>query len=327
MDPENRQSARDHSNVGVPRRAWQFTGLANERDRPALAKPHALVITDVLSAFGWRESRADPRSTRDTDANVLQPALLANGTLGARIIRLDDTSAFTELALRDQPVEQLVRELFLRILSRPPSETELARFRGALEPGYDAAAHRSARPGTSPRRHESRLVGQPSQRRRDERRPRDREGSEAPAIRPRSACKATGASAWKTCSGRSFFRRNSSHLAMSQSPLSRRDFLTRASLAAGALERRARRRSAPNRNRRSARRSTASSSGSAAACRRATPSTASRPAAIRPRRRPALLRLHRHRDPRRAVLRAPAARGEDVRSLRPDSHGQSQRDR
>jgi hypothetical protein len=138
MDPENRQSAKDHSNIGTPRRAWQFTGLANERDRPALAKPHALVITDVLSAFGWRESRADPRSTRDLDANVLQPALLANGTLGARIIRLDDTSAFTELALRDQPVEQLVRELFLRILSRPPSEPELAKFRGALETGYAA---------------------------------------------------------------------------------------------------------------------------------------------------------------------------------------------
>lgn len=144
MDPENRQAARDHSNIGVPRRAWQFTGLANERDRPALAKPRALVITDVLSAFGWRESRADPRSTRDLDANVLQPALLANGTLGARIVRLDDTSAFTELALKEQPVEQLVRELFLRILSRPPAEAELARFRETLEPGY--AARRTGAP-------------------------------------------------------------------------------------------------------------------------------------------------------------------------------------
>jgi hypothetical protein len=153
MDPENRQSAKDHSNIGVPRRAWQFTGLANERDRPALAKPHALVVTDVLSAFGWRESRSDPRSTRDLEANVLQPALLANGTLGARIIRLDDTSAFTELALRDQPVEQLVRELFLRTLSRPPSESELVRFRGALEPGYDArrtgAPAQEHRPGVT----------------------------------------------------------------------------------------------------------------------------------------------------------------------------------
>jgi len=137
MDPEDRQAAKDHSNLGVPQRAWQFTGLANERDRPALAKPRAQVVADVLTTFGWRESRAEPRSVRDHEANVLQPALLANGTMGGRITRLDDSSAFTELALQDQPLDELIRELFREILSREPAAPELARFRAALEPGYD----------------------------------------------------------------------------------------------------------------------------------------------------------------------------------------------
>ncbi|HEX5175577.1 MAG TPA: DUF1553 domain-containing protein, partial [Chthoniobacteraceae bacterium] len=87
MDPEGRQVANDQGNFGRPERAWQFAALSNERDRPALAKPRAQIIADVLTAFGWRESRAEPRSMRDHDPNVLQPALLANGALGARIAR------------------------------------------------------------------------------------------------------------------------------------------------------------------------------------------------------------------------------------------------
>ena len=138
MDPEDRQAAKDHSNLGVPQRAWQFTGLANERDRPALAKPRAQVVADVLATFGWRESRAEPRSVRDQDANVLQPALLANGTMGSRITRLDDSSALTELALQEQPVEALVGELFRRILSREPTATERGKFLALLQPGYDS---------------------------------------------------------------------------------------------------------------------------------------------------------------------------------------------
>ena len=136
QDPEDRQAAKDQGNLGVPRRAWEFAGLGNERDRPALAKPHAQVVTDLLAAFGWRESRAEPRSTRDQDANVLQPALLANGTGGARITRLSDDSAFTALALREQPLADLIAQLFLRVLSRPPTAEESALFQKILEPGY-----------------------------------------------------------------------------------------------------------------------------------------------------------------------------------------------
>jgi hypothetical protein len=136
FDPEARQNSRDQGNMGRPRRAWEFAALSNERDRPALAKPRAQVFADVLAAFGWRESRPEPRSTRDHDANVLQPALLANGTFGALVTRAHDESAFTALALREQPVGDLVRGLFLRVMSREPSAAELARFTKILEPGY-----------------------------------------------------------------------------------------------------------------------------------------------------------------------------------------------
>ncbi len=149
FDPEARQNSRDQSNLGRPRRAWEFTSLSNERDRPALAKPKAQIFTDVLTAFGWRETRPDPRSARDHDANVLQPALLANGTFGALITRAHDESAFTALALQRQSPEDLVRGLFLRILSREPSAEEIGRFTQMLGPGFGSrltGASRAPRP-------------------------------------------------------------------------------------------------------------------------------------------------------------------------------------
>ena len=137
FDPEGRQDASAHTNLGSPKRAWEFASLSNERDRPALAKPRAQVYTDFLIAYGWRESRPDPRSTRDHDANVAQSALLANGTLSKQLTTAHDGSAFTTLALKDQPAEALVRDLFLRILSREPTPDELSKLTAALSPGYE----------------------------------------------------------------------------------------------------------------------------------------------------------------------------------------------
>ena len=136
FDPEARQSPKDHNNLGTPRRSWEFTSLSNERDRPALAKPRAQVIADVLTAFGWRESRPEPRSTRDHDANVLQPATIANSTIANRLTRLSDEHAFTALAMEEQPVAQLVERMFLRLLSRPPTPTESAKFSTILAPDF-----------------------------------------------------------------------------------------------------------------------------------------------------------------------------------------------
>lgn len=137
MDPEGRQSANDHGNLGIPQRAWQFAALSNERDRPALAKPRAQIVTDVLATFGWRESRAEPKSTRDHDANVLQPALLANGLFGTRVVRLCDESAFTAVALEPISVSELIHRAFARTLSRTPTSAELRTFTDLLAPGYE----------------------------------------------------------------------------------------------------------------------------------------------------------------------------------------------
>ena len=137
FDLDGRRPVKDFLNAGKPQRAWEFVGLSNERDRPALAKPAAQTITDVLLNFGWRDSRAEPRSTREEAPNVLQPASIANGILGARITRLSDDSAFTAMALHDQPLDQLITQLFQRVLSRAPSEKERAAFAADLSPGYD----------------------------------------------------------------------------------------------------------------------------------------------------------------------------------------------
>ncbi len=145
FDPECRQSPSSMNNLGAPRHAWEFTSLSNERDRPALAKPRAQVIADVLTAFGWRESRPEPRSTRDHDANVLQPATLANSTIANRLMRLSDEHAFTALALEEQPAAQLVERMFLRILSRPPTPAESEKFTAILSSDYA-----KRRTGTAP---------------------------------------------------------------------------------------------------------------------------------------------------------------------------------
>ena len=140
FDLDAHRSVKDFLNAGTPRRAWEFVGLSNERDRPALAKPAAQTIADVLINFGWRDSRNEPKSTREEAPNVLQPASIANGVLGARITRLSDDSAFTALALRDQPVGDLVTQLFQRVLSRLPSDKERAAFTATLTPGYARTA-------------------------------------------------------------------------------------------------------------------------------------------------------------------------------------------
>jgi hypothetical protein len=93
FDLDGRRTFKDFLNLGTPQRAWEFVGLSNERDRPSLGKPSAQPFTDVLTNFGWRDSRAEPKTIRDEAPNVIQPALLANGILGARITRLSDDSA------------------------------------------------------------------------------------------------------------------------------------------------------------------------------------------------------------------------------------------
>lgn len=123
-------------NMGKPRRAWQLTALSNERDRPALALPIAQSLVDVMTAYGWRQSRQSAQTVRDDASSPMQTLILANGILGTRLVRLSDDSVFTELALKDMPLEQFIGETFLRVLSRPPDADEIKTFAGMLAPVY-----------------------------------------------------------------------------------------------------------------------------------------------------------------------------------------------
>ena len=122
--------------LGSPRRAWEFTSLSNERDRPALALPRAQFVTDVLTVFGWRSSRPNPLTVREEAPNVLQPAAISNGHLLRRVVGLSDDSAFTELALADVPPDVLVDTIVHRMLGRAPSDSERSVFTTLLSEGY-----------------------------------------------------------------------------------------------------------------------------------------------------------------------------------------------
>ena len=138
MDVDGRRPVKEFNNLGTPVHAWEFTSLSNERDRPALAMPKAQSITDTLSTFGWRESRQNPQTVRDHSPNVLQPAALANSVLAnGRVSRLSDDSAITALALKEQPLKELVHAVFLQVLSRPPTAAEGKTFSDVLSAGYD----------------------------------------------------------------------------------------------------------------------------------------------------------------------------------------------
>ncbi|MFN4260549.1 MAG: DUF1553 domain-containing protein, partial [Gemmataceae bacterium] len=136
FDPEGRRPANQMLNLGAPRRAWEFTSLSNERDRPALALPVAQTIVDLLVMYGWRDARQFPLTVREETPTPLQPLLLANGTVGSRITRLSDDSTITELCLEDRPLAELIDAVFLRILTRRPSVAERELFTELLADGY-----------------------------------------------------------------------------------------------------------------------------------------------------------------------------------------------
>ena len=149
LDVDGRRPVTTFLNLGSPRRAWEYTSLSNERDRPALAIPKAQSVVDVLKNFGWRDARQDAITDRDESPNVLQPAILLNGIIGKRATQLSEDSAFTELALEDIDAKALIGKLYLRILSRPPTEKESALFFDHIRRAFASRQVKGAKP--SPR--------------------------------------------------------------------------------------------------------------------------------------------------------------------------------
>jgi mono/diheme cytochrome c family protein len=132
-------SIREQANsvtLGQPRRAWMLTSTSNERDRPALALPRIQAVCDVMAAFGWRASRPDPVTERESAANSLQPAILSNGTMGTWVTRLSDDHGVTAMAVEAKSPEALTDALFLRLLSRRPTAAEQKKYSAYLAEGF-----------------------------------------------------------------------------------------------------------------------------------------------------------------------------------------------
>ncbi len=137
LDIDSVREIRNALTLGKPRRSWMLASTSNERDRPSLGLPRVTAVASVLRAFGWRGARQDPRSERETEPNILQPAIYANGVMGVWLTRLSNRHDFTRIALENQSLEQLVDRLFLRLLTRKPSKRERQRFVALLREGYE----------------------------------------------------------------------------------------------------------------------------------------------------------------------------------------------
>ncbi len=123
--------------LGMPRRAWMFAGLNNERDRPSLAMPRAQSVVDVLESFGWTGTRQQPIFVRETDPSVLQPGILAGGTLTMSLSRAAYDSSLADLAIEAKSPDELLDRLFLRFLSRYPQSQERGELASALAAGFE----------------------------------------------------------------------------------------------------------------------------------------------------------------------------------------------
>ncbi|MCA9058893.1 MAG: DUF1553 domain-containing protein, partial [Planctomycetaceae bacterium] len=133
---DGRRPISNRLTLGIPTRAWMFADLKNERDRPSLSLPRARLVVDVLEAFGWTGSRQKPVTARETDPNVLQPGVLANGILTVQLTRASIDTHLAQLAIEATSAEQLVDQLFLSVLSRSASPAEKTAMVQALAPGF-----------------------------------------------------------------------------------------------------------------------------------------------------------------------------------------------
>jgi mono/diheme cytochrome c family protein len=146
--------ARDLNNsitLGKPRRAWMLTSTSNERDRPSLSLPRIQQVVDVLQAFGWRGARQDPLTVRETSPNVMQPAILQNGAVGVWLTRLSDDHGVTQLALSAKSVDELLDNLYLKVLTRKPTEKERATYSAYLATGFDTRLRTPQPKASAPR--------------------------------------------------------------------------------------------------------------------------------------------------------------------------------
>jgi hypothetical protein len=151
LDLDSVRTIENALDLGQATRAWMLGSTSNERDRPSLMLPRIQAVAEVMEVFGWRAARPDAASgIRENSANVLQPALLSNGTMMTWLTRLSDDHGLTRLALEDQPVERLVERVFLRLFTRSPSAEEKKFYVAALASGYKGRVVSRAEPVAPP---------------------------------------------------------------------------------------------------------------------------------------------------------------------------------
>jgi hypothetical protein len=139
LDLDSVRTIENALDLGHARRAWMLGSTSNERDRPSLMLPRVQAVGEVMEVFGWRGARPDAGSgLRENSANVLQPALLSNGTMMSWLTRLSDDHGLTRFALEAQPLERFLERLFLRLFTRPPTAAERAFYTNELRPGYES---------------------------------------------------------------------------------------------------------------------------------------------------------------------------------------------
>ena len=149
IDVEGTRLETSSISLGRAKRAWNFTSMSNERDRPSLSLPAAQTAVDVLEAFGWRASRQDPLTVREKEPTVLQPAILANGVVAKRATQFSEDSVFTRLALEADSPQSFVASAFQQVLSRPPAADESRLFAELLAGGFESRKTGAA-PGPKP---------------------------------------------------------------------------------------------------------------------------------------------------------------------------------
>ena len=134
---DGRQTWVNFIDFGEPRKSWELVSISNERERPSMALPKAQSIANLLSAYGWRSERQDPVTERELTPTPLQPLALANGNLLNRAVDFSDQGDMVTLALNAKTVQELIDNLFLRVLSRKPTGDEQALYQALLAPGFN----------------------------------------------------------------------------------------------------------------------------------------------------------------------------------------------
>ena len=74
--------------------------------------------------------------------------MVANGLMSQRMIRLTEDSPLTEFCLKEMPVEDMVRELFIATLSRQPTRNELSVLTELIGDSFDDRHTGKAKPKT-----------------------------------------------------------------------------------------------------------------------------------------------------------------------------------